>query len=531
MGKVEGLPAAPDPRSPTVRVIFRVDSSPRMGGGHVMRCLSLADSLAARGGKVAFVSALLPDSLADLVRAAGHDVLRIEPVDDLRFEGDDWDSAVLPPQAQAVDVERTLLAAGPADWLVLDHYRLDRSWSEALPAGLRTLVIDDLANRRHACDILVDQTFGRAAADYAGLTSEGAKILAGARYAMLRPEFPATRPAALARREQPLPPRRLLISLGQTDVGGVTRTVLESVLPDPREIAIDVVLGATASSLAWAKARAAEDPRIELHIDSREMATLIARADVAVGAAGSTAWERCCLGLPTVTLILADNQRLVASNLERVGAIMVAADASRAGECVRRLCNDESLRLSMIAAASAITDGQGATLVAEAMLRPDPGRSSDVAIRAAAASDRRPAWLWRNDPATRAVSQIREPVPWPDHAAWWTRALASPDRCMFVAEAGGEAVAIVRFDRLATPDDGFEVSINLKPDARGGGLGGRVLKAACDHFVDRKGPVPLVATIHCDNLASRRVFEQIGFVRERRVGEGGFERYLRPGGA
>jgi UDP-2,4-diacetamido-2,4,6-trideoxy-beta-L-altropyranose hydrolase len=513
------------------RVVVRVDGSTRMGGGHVMRCLSLADALAAGGARVAFVSALLPDFLADLIRASGHDLHRIEPTEALRAEGEDWDSALLPTEAQVQDAGRTIAAAGEADWIVLDHYRLDARWAESLPSRARRLVIDDLANRRQACDLLVDQTFGRSVRDYLPFTGDHTKILAGARFAMLRPEFPAARAAALGRRETPAAPSRLLVSLGQTDVGGVTREVLESVLERLGPIDVDVVLGPTAGSRSWVEALAVANPRVTLHIGSRDMAGLIARADIAIGAAGTSAWERCCLGLPTVTLVLADNQRLVAGNLERAGAIIVAPDASRTGECLARLCEDERLRMGMIAAAAAITDGHGSALVADAMFEPVDRQSVRIEVRPAAAADSRAAWLWRNDPATRAASQTHEPVPWPDHAAWWARALTSPDREMLIAERDGEAIAVVRFDRLGAPYDGFEVSINLKPDARGGGLGQDVLKAACDHFTRHAGAVPLVATIHQENLASRRVFEQIGFVRERRVGEAGFERYLRPGGA
>lgn len=492
-----------------------------------MRCLALAGALAARGAKSTFVSALLPDPLADRIRAAGHAVRTIEPAGELRAEGSGWESALLPPEAQRADAERTIAAAGEADWVVLDHYRLDANWAESIAGGARKLAIDDLANRRQACDLLVDQTFGRSPGDYAGLVGAGAKILAGSTFALLRPEFSARRPAALARREAPAAPRRLLISLGQTDAGGATARVLEAVIADFGDLDIDVAIGAAAGSRPRIEALAATRPQIRLHVDAADMAGLIARADLAVGAAGVTASERCCLGLPSVTLVLAANQRLLAANLERAGAVLVAADETQVADGLRRLCGDERLRMGMIAAAAAVTDGLGAQRVADAMLGPGAQRQADLRIRPAAASDSRAVWLWRNDPATRAASQTCAPVAWPDHAGWWARALASPDREILIAEAGGEPAAMVRFDRCPAPDEGFEVSINLRPDARGGGLGAAVLEAACQHFLARRGGIRLVATIHRDNLASRRVFERVGFVRETGLGETGFERYSR----
>lgn len=512
------------------RIVIRADASDRIGGGHVMRCLSLANALAERGAEVCFVSALLPDRMREAIRGSGHDVQRIEAGAELTSEGPGWDGDTLSTPAQRADAENTIDAAGAADWFVIDHYRLDARWSSCVPIGSRRLVIDDLANRPHACELLVDQTFGRTAADYAGMVSDTAKVLAGARYAMLQGSFAAERRRALVRREQVGEPRTLLVSLGATDVGGVTAGALESVLSTSIDLAIDVVIG-NAPSRARVDALAAAHPQIRVHVDTDRMVELITRADVAIGAAGTSAWERCCLGLPAVTLVLADNQRLVASNLESAGAILVASAPAQVGPALTRLCTDEGLRMRMIAAAAAITDGRGAAAVAEAMLTPATSQRPALTIRPATAEDGRAAWLWRNDPVTRAVSQIHDPVPWPDHADWWSRALASPDRRLFVAEAQGEPLAVIRFDRLDEPAGSFEVSINVKPEARGGGVGRSALAAACEHFLKSEGAVPLVAVIHRENRASQRVFARIGFTRERRVGEAGFERYLRPGGA
>lgn len=525
------VPAEWGEAGPVSRVLFRVDGSARMGGGHIMRCLALADALRNRGATTEFICALVPDFLAELICAGGHKLHKIEPSATLEPLECDWDSAILGGPEQADDARQTIAAGGnPPDWIVVDHYRLDARWTGCVAPGVRKLVIDDLANRTHDCDLLVDQTFGRSARDYANLVPERTEILTGARLAMLRQEFPAARDHALARRELPQRPQRLLVSLGQTDVGGVTRRVLEG-LADSCDLEIDVVLGPWAESRPWAEAMSAQNPRIAVHIGSRDMAGLTARADLAVGAAGTSAWERCCLGLPAVTLVLADNQRLVAGNLADADAILVAETPEAVGEGVRRLVGDHRLRMGMIAAAAAVTDGRGSERIADAMLRPHRKTRGDLSIRLARAADSRAAWLWRNDPDTRAASQTHAPVPWPDHAAWWTRALASSDRELLVAELDGQPLAIIRFDRLGEPAEGFEVSINLMPDARGGGLGLAVLETACSQFLDRAGEVPLVATIHRDNRASQKVFERMGFERERKVGETGFERYLRRGGA
>lgn len=512
-------------------IVFRADASANLGGGHIMRCLSLASALAERGARITFVSAMLTESLRAAIEAEGHRVQRIEPSPELLRRDAGFDLGILSEQAQAEDADHTRAAAGDADWLVIDHYRLDAAWSGHFrPAGA-TLVIDDLADRRHSCDLIVDQTYGRSPADYAPLVEKGTRILAGAAFAMLRPEFAEARQETLARRESTDPARRLLISLGMTDVGGITEHVLDSILDHSVDLDVDVVLGAAAPSRAAVDALVAKDPRITLHVDSRDMVGLIARADIAVGAAGSSAWERCCLGLPTVTLVLADNQRLVAANLERAGAIAIAPDAAAVGACVERLRRDTRSRMAMIAAAAAIIDGRGAVRVAETMLGTAGQGLPDLRVRPASAQDSRAVWSWRNDPGTRAASQTHDPVPWPDHAGWWNGLLSATDRHVFMVEVAGEPVTVVRFDRYDWPERAYEVSINVRPGARGGGLGARALASACREFLAREGDVTLIATIHRDNQASRRIFERIGFIRQSEVGQAGFERYLRPGGA
>jgi UDP-2,4-diacetamido-2,4,6-trideoxy-beta-L-altropyranose hydrolase len=351
------------------RVVFRCDASAGIGGGHVMRCLTLARELSERGAKIAFACALIPEFLAARVVEAGFALHRIGPGKELPDRAERPDHAVLSPAAQRADAERTLAVGGAADWVVVDHYRLSAEWLERVGGERpRRLAIDDLANRRQECEILVDQTFGRTAADYRALVPERCRVLAGSQYAMLRPEFRALRPAALDRREQAGPVRRLLISLGSTDLGGITAAVLEAARSSGVTMDIDVVVGAGAASLAAIQAAAAAEPSIRVHVDSREMAPLIAQADLAIGAAGTSSWERCCLGLPTIALVLADNQRLVAQNLERAGAIVVADSPQAIPALLQTLANDQPARLAMVAAAAAIVDGEGALRVAGAMI-------------------------------------------------------------------------------------------------------------------------------------------------------------------
>lgn len=311
------------------RILFVCDAGPRVGGGHVMRCLTLAGALARRGADCAFVRT--PEAADILARYAP----------DMRLVGED----------------------APADLVVLDSYRMAPQ-TEALwrARAQRLAVIDDLA-RLHDADLVLDPSFGRDARDYTAPT-----VLAGPAYALVRPDFAAAREGALSRRGEPV--RRCLVSLGLTDVGGITGRVAAALADGA--LALDVVVGAGAPSLPALQAMAAKG-RVTLHIDSDDMAGLITRADLCVGAGGSSVWERACLGLPTVTLILADNQRDMAMKLDAAG-VTVALDArwpgleGRLAEAVERLVRDDTLRAGLSAKSAEICDGLGADRAAEALL-------------------------------------------------------------------------------------------------------------------------------------------------------------------
>lgn len=317
----------------TPTICFRADATISMGTGHVMRCLTLAGELARRGAQCVFASA---PGIGELVPAAL--AYPIVTPDKLPFG---------------------------ADLVVVDHYGIGaieeariRSQSQAV------MVIDDLPERRHHCDVLLDQTFGRAAEEYSRLVPNTCRVLVGSEHALLRPQFAAAREASLARRDGSL--RRLLVSLGGTDSDNVTGAVLEAIAQSRLPLAVDVVMGAKAPHLEAVKAMAAALPGATLHVGVSDMAGLMAQADLAVGAGGTSTWERCCLGLPTLMLVIADNQRDVARLVARAGA----AEIVPVGGIADVLMTLTPERLAALSAASArLCDGQGARRVADLLRR------------------------------------------------------------------------------------------------------------------------------------------------------------------
>lgn len=340
------------------RFLFIADAGPQVGGGHVMRCLTLARALIERGALCVFLGT--PEVRA-LLEVFGPDM--------------PWEEATAIDAGHIADAT----TAVEFDAVVFDHYGLSRADHEQVAHGRPTLVIDDLANRPLAADIVLDSVPTRTELDYA-MFAEGARLLLGPAYAPVRPEFAALREDALARRGGEV--RRVLVSLGLTDLGGITGKIVERLRQRNGQIALDIVLGASAPSLPGLRKIAARDPRLTLHVDTQDMARLTAEADIAVGAAGSTAWERCVLGLPSLVLILAENQRPAALDLAARHAALVVdayADdfAAAFDRAAVRLLTDAACRARLTAVSAEVCDGQGAGRVADAVLQ--------LALRQAAA--------------------------------------------------------------------------------------------------------------------------------------------------
>ena len=340
---------------PVQRILFLADAGPRVGGGHVMRCLTLAGALRDKGAACAFVAT--PEVSRLLAAFAGPEIERLQGV------GEDAEAL-----ARA---GLTAIGDWDATWVVADHYGLSAAQERRLrlSAG-RLLAIDDL-RRSHDADLVLDTNLGRAPIDY-----RGSEVLAGPGYTLIRPAFGDLRQIALMNRSVQSGVGRVLIAMGLTDLDGITARVLRAILPVLGDRQADVVLGGGAAGLDEVMRLAHGDRRIEVHVDTRAMSALTAAADLAIGAGGSSTWERCCLGLPAITVVLAENQKANAAALEAAGATLSlnVADAdfdARLADQFQALCADDTRLKAMASAAAGLCDGQGAVRVAQRMLAPN----------------------------------------------------------------------------------------------------------------------------------------------------------------
>jgi len=308
-----------------LKVVFRVDASLAIGTGHVMRCLTLAHVLKENSADIEFICRKHEGSLIDKIRSSGfvvHELGVSEEIKvDTRLVHSHWLGAT---QQQDTDGCIDIFKSEKIDWLIVDHYALDELWQKRLkPYCEKLMVIDDLADRKHQCDILLDQTFGRQQEDYSELTPKDCQLLLGSQYALLRPEFAKWRSYSLERRSKP-EFKQLLLNMGGVDVDNVTENVLDELKMCnlPNDMNITIVMGGSALHLESVKLKANTlSCKTEVKVDVGNMAEIMANSDIAIGAAGSTTWERCCLGLPTIQIVIAKNQITIAKSLEERGAI------------------------------------------------------------------------------------------------------------------------------------------------------------------------------------------------------------------
>lgn len=366
-----------------MKVAFRADASLHIGSGHVMRCLTLADALRAQGAQCHFICRAHHGHLMEVIRQRGYEansllaqvdtaqfaIKNVAPTDP-EWLGSTW-------QADAHET-CALLARLQPDWLVVDHYALDQRWENlAAPYCGKLMVIDDLTDRPHHCDLLLNQNLGQQAHHYAALVPTHCLVLTGPNYALLRPEFSALRSYSLQRRKAQPALRSLLITMGGVDQGNATGQVLQALKTSalPADCQITVVMGLTAPWLHNVRDLAAHMPwPTEVVVNVNDMAQRLADSDSAIGAAGSTSWERCCLGVPTLMLVLADNQQHIASSLENAGASVTLGlenaehFAHSLANAIEHFAHDETVLASMSQAAAKVTEGVGAGLVVAQML-------------------------------------------------------------------------------------------------------------------------------------------------------------------
>jgi spore coat polysaccharide biosynthesis predicted glycosyltransferase SpsG/RimJ/RimL family protein N-acetyltransferase len=453
-------------------MVLRADGGDGRGIGHVVRCLALADAWRAAGGTpVLAVNAAVAERSRMLDAA-----IEIVPVEG--GVGGDEDRAT------------TAALLDEGSWLVVDGYLFPADFpARAGAVADRTMLIDDHGHGGHlGAAVVLDQNPGVDRSAYADLDA-GSTLLLGPGYSLLRPA--ATRPKSTSDR-----PERLLVVLGGDPTRELVALVAET-LTDLADLGltVDVMGGGDLTALDGLTG-------VTVHGFVVDPGPLFARADIALAAAGTTSWELCRHGVPSVVVAAFDNQVPVVEALTGAGAALSPADESPAA-LLRRLVDDPVLRTVLAVAGARLVDGRGAARVVSAL------RSRHVALRPVSSADDELLWHWANDPAVRAAAFDTRPIPWDDHRDWLERRLSDPNTAIYVADQGDGPWGQIRFE---WQDDGVAVvDVSVAASARGSGLAAPLIRAGVRQaFADVDDVRGVRALVRPENAPSAAAFLRAG---------------------
>lgn len=354
--------------------LIRADAAVNIGSGHVMRCLALAEWAKQYGIHCVLLTRNTQADLNNKLIELGVTALCLTVEPELHraipYQHSHWldisEATDAKLSSQVIQQQTDEFGCAPL-FIMLDHYALAAPWENQMANYAPVLCIDDLSDRPHQCQWLVDQTYGKTSDDYRYLTPSKCTTWIGAEYSLLRPEFKQTRSHLQRHAPNAGEKLRLLITLGGVDEHNVTMQVLELLAQAHLlvKLSITLVLGAANPHRAVLAEYCQQlDADIQLLVNTSDMATLMAQHDVCIGAAGSTVWERCALGMPTLMLVLAENQETIAQNIAAAGAAInlgriELVTVERLADELCRLHNDKQHYLSMAEHAIAVCDGMG----------------------------------------------------------------------------------------------------------------------------------------------------------------------------
>ena len=465
-----------------------------------MRCLSLAEALKARGAVVVFAMRKLPGGLSERVRTRGFEALEMDARRDMSEAGD---------AAQT----RAALAFNP-DWIIVDHYRLGAAWETAMrQTGASILAIDDLADRAHDCDALLDQNLVSGMRErYSGLADSAMLRLLGPRYALLRQDYRTAR-AKLSRKAGPV--RSILAYFGAADRLLTLMAAQAFLTLDLGGVRLDIVLDKSNPQHDEASRLCAQSDLVKLHAQMPDLIDAMERADLCLGASGATTWERLCMGLPAIVVTMADNQIPIAAELARRGLITWIGDAkdlqtdamaAAIGRAVK-----EGFSASHIEAMMETVDGLGVERVCDAIT---VRAGEPLVIRKVQPEDKAMILEWANNPGTRSQAFNPSLISAEDHERWFAKRLADPTVAFYIAETEhGVPAGQVRFEAAA--DGAREISYLVAPLFRGRGLGQSVLAGGLAALSEEQGPALMRGLVKAGNAASARIFRALGFAESQ----------------
>ncbi len=486
-----------------MKVVIRADASIHIGSGHIMRCLVLANALREQGHTVGFASRPQQGDLVEFVRNGGFEVNELVTPTHWQAPQNSADYAAWLQVPWQEDAESLIRQVDNVDLLIVDHYGLNADWELFVKNSLlcKVFAIDDLV-RKHQADLILDQTLLRDPLEYKE-TNPNSIVLAGCDFALIKQNFIAYRAKALE--TSVLPSNvNMLISMGGIDQPNATLQTLEALSKMPgNKPSVTVLLSPKAPHYQSVKHFSQQHPSWINHIDFVDnMAELMLAHQVAIGAPGSTSWERACLGIPSIIIPLAENQETISAQLVQAGAaIRVNLD-----EIIATLLPAYQTMIdawsTMRVANLSLCDGLGLLRVAQCVNTLCNNVSNLITLRCAAKSDIKQVFEWQILPETRKYALIPEPPTWEGHQKWMHAKLQSIHDYFYIIESllDKDSIGVLRLDRLS--EDNYVLSIFIDPQYFGKGYAKEALA-----YIDIMHPdITIQATVLEENIASQRLF-------------------------
>ena len=489
-----------------LQIAFRTDANHEIGTGHFMRCLTLADELIKQGAEICFVSRDLPTHLQNMLKERGMKCHSL-PIDNDSYSLDELAHSKWLKTSQINDANMTieLLNFVGWDWMIVDHYALDHRFEKKMRVIAKNLmVIDDLADRTHDCDVLLDQNFySNQEQRYIGKISSNCRQLLGPSYALLRQEFTKMHPLVNTRTGNI---GKIMVFFGGVDAGNLTGTALNILIGMNIGVEVDVVIGLQhphkEEIIQFCKIN-----KFNIYIQTTNMPALMAQADLAIGSGGTSIWERCSMGLPSICIVSANNQREQIEDLNNANLIIAPHQYDNTFDflpsILKNLMSQPAILLDISSRSLKLVDGLGAARVTSAL------KAHHLQLRLVEAQDAKNLFQWRNHPQVRENSTNHGVISWEEHSEWFNKRINNLDGPLLIGEIENKPVGVVRFDIIKSS---AEVSIYMVPDVHIKGLGGCLLEKA-EMWLNFNYPSisKLHAKVLFNNEPSKRMFAKLNY--------------------
>jgi UDP-2,4-diacetamido-2,4,6-trideoxy-beta-L-altropyranose hydrolase len=501
-----------------MNIFFRVDASSKIGSGHVMRCLNLADQLKKKGANCKFICRNLKDNLIEKIKK-NHEITVLSTPKQynknlfkhkinsayFNYLGVNWKD----------DARQTINALNKkkVDWLIVDHYGIDKRWEKKIKSYVKKImIIDDLANRYHDCELLLNQNLiNNCSLSYQKLLPRNCTCLIGPKYALLNDEYKNKHKYILSRKG---PVKRILIYFGSTDQNSLIKKCIKAFLKlNEKNIKLDIVVNLNIQKKLKNQKLIKKNKNIKFYNNLNSIAPLICKADLSIGACGISIWERCCLGLPSIVITIADNQKSIAKELHKRRLIHLIGHFDKVNvnlifKILKQYINKDLKTWS--STCKLVTDGKGVEKLASVLTL---SSKTKLKSRYASLEDEMLLLNWANDPLVRSNGFNSKIINKKNHNKWFNFRILNKKICKILIVMTTEKVPIgqVRFEKTGKK---WYINYSLASFARGQNISSNLLKVAISKLKKNK-KTELFAKIKKNNLASFKALENVGFTRHK----------------